>query len=128
LATYPQLMPRLRKSETLLLFLQMHLRPRPPRAVSGPVEEIFLGPRRKDIPAKNIYTKSDRLTASCQMNRAWCERFNLYHRQKVMLPRKKKTNSGSGARTPAIFTDTPPPISSALFTAVFLKLCETATR
>jgi hypothetical protein len=85
LATYPQLMPRLRKSETLLPFLQMHLRPRPPRAVSGPVEKLFSGPRRKDIPAKNIYTKSDRLSVAkwlglgvkgliCTIDKKWCYR------------------------------------------------------
>ena len=102
LATYPQLMPRLRKNETLLPFLQKHFRPRPPRAVSGPVEKIFWGPRRKDIPAKNIYTKSDRLTVSCQVTRAWCERFHLYHRQKLMLPTKLKTNSRHCLRHPQI--------------------------
>jgi len=83
--TYPQLMPRLRKSETLLPFLQMHLWPRPPRAVSGPVEKIFSRPRRKDIPAKNVYTKSERLSVAkwfglglkgliCTIDKKWCYR------------------------------------------------------
>jgi hypothetical protein len=36
-ATYPQLIPRLRKSETLLPFLHTHCRQKPPTAGSGPV-------------------------------------------------------------------------------------------
>ena len=75
-ATYPQLMPRLRKSETLLSSLHMHLRPRLLKAGSRPVEKIFSDPRCKGVPAENMYIKSDRLTVICQVTRAWSERFN----------------------------------------------------
>ena len=42
-------------------------------------------------PAKNLYTKSERLALSCRVNWAWSERVNLYNGQIMILPRKTNT-------------------------------------
>ena len=43
----------------------------------------------KGGPAKNLYTKSERLTLSCRVTWAWSERVNFYSRQIMTLTRKK---------------------------------------
>jgi hypothetical protein len=62
----------------------------------GKAAELF-GPGNKGGPAKNIYTKSERLTLSRMVTLA--ERVNLYSGQRVILPKKIKTceiESGPG--------------------------------
>ena len=52
----------------------------PPRAVSGPSEKKRIVPSpSKGGPAKNLYTKSERVTLSCRVNWAWSERVSLYN-------------------------------------------------
>jgi hypothetical protein len=46
----------------------------PPRMVSDLCEEKIFRPRSKDGPAKNIYTKSEKLTLSCRVTWDWSER------------------------------------------------------
>jgi hypothetical protein len=43
------------------------------------------GPPSKDGPAKNLYTKSERLTLSCRVTWACSGRVNLYSRQILVL-------------------------------------------
>jgi hypothetical protein len=49
----------------------------PPTAGSGPVGEIFSGPPGKGVPAKNLYTKSERLTLRFRVTWVWSERVSL---------------------------------------------------
>jgi hypothetical protein len=72
-------------------------------------------------PAKNLDTKSERMTLSCTVTWAWSEIVNLYNRQIMILPRNTKTcvtYSGSGSRSglsgPGNLYRLPLPISSAL--------------
>ena len=62
----------------------------PLRAGSGP-DDIFFRAPSKVTTAKNLYTKSERLTLSCRVTWAWPQRVNLYNRQLVVVPRKTKT-------------------------------------
>jgi hypothetical protein len=54
------------------------------RSVGAPVKSIFRPPN-KGGPAKNLDTKSERLTPSCTVTSAWYERVNLYSRQIIMV-------------------------------------------
>lgn len=67
-------------------------RPVPPKAGPSPGEKknIF-GPSSKGGQAKNLYTKSERLTLSCRVKWAWSERVNLYSQQIMTLPWNTKT-------------------------------------
>ena len=58
--------------------------------VRAPVKKIFGSPGQGG-PAKNLYTQSARLNLSCRINCLSSERFNLYSRQMIILPRKTKT-------------------------------------
>jgi hypothetical protein len=53
--------------------------------------ERGFGHPSKGLPAKNLYTKSERLTLSCRVTWAWSERVSLYNRQIIILLRKTKT-------------------------------------
>ena len=44
----------------------------------------------KIIPARNLYSKSERLSFSCRVDWAWFERINLCSRQILIIPRKTK--------------------------------------
>lgn len=57
---------------------------------SGPGEKI-VGPPSKDRQAKNLYTKSERLTLSFRVCWARSERVNSYNGQRMILPIKTKT-------------------------------------
>jgi hypothetical protein len=92
----------------------------PPKAGSGPDKNCFSGPTSKGGPAKNLYTKSERLIIGFRVTWAWSERVNLYNRQIMILPRHTKTYatySGpgppSGPPGPGN-SPTPSPVSSAL--------------
>jgi len=63
----------------------------PPTAGSGPGGEIFSGPPSKGVPAKNLYTKSDRLTPRFGVTWVWSETVSLYNRKIITLPRNKIT-------------------------------------
>jgi hypothetical protein len=74
----------------------------PPRAGFGPDEKISSSPPppSKGRPAEILYTNSGRLTLSCRMTWSCYDRFNLYSRQIMTIPRKTTTyatQSGLGA-------------------------------
>jgi hypothetical protein len=56
----------------------LHISPELPRVGSGQGEKNFSS---KGGPAKNIHTKSERLTVSCRLTWIWCEGVNLHNRQ-----------------------------------------------
>jgi hypothetical protein len=69
----------------------------PPTAGSGlGIKKNFFGPTNRGGPAKNLYTKSERLTLSCRVTRVWSERVNLHSRQ--MIKKKKKLWNIAGPR------------------------------
>ena len=94
-----------------------------------PAESGF-GPRRnpppptKGGPAKNLCTKSERLTLSCRVTWAWSERVNLYNRQRMIYYRERRKHMRHSEapdplldrRAPAICTGFPPSLSSAVVT------------
>jgi hypothetical protein len=53
------------------------------RVVSGPGEEIFIGPLSRGGIDKNIYPKWERLSFNCKGTWDWSERFNWYNRQTI---------------------------------------------
>jgi hypothetical protein len=61
----------------------------------GPSERSFLPPppSSKGRWAKNLYTKSERLTVSCRVILAWAERVNVYNGQIIILLMKTKIYS-----------------------------------
>lgn len=74
-----------------------------------------LGPPSKGGSAKNLYTKSARLTLNCRATWALSVRVNLYNRQTLLLPREPKHMQHSQAQghlpdrqAPAICTPPPP--------------------
>ena len=86
------------KHDTLCRFiwnkrnLPQQLRPGPPRAGSGPGGKIFPPPPPQEKrQANKLYVKSERLTLSCTVAWDLSERFNLYTRRIMILPRKTKT-------------------------------------
>ena len=46
----------------------------------------------KGEPAKNLYSKSEKLTLSCSVIWAWSETVYLYNRQIMIISRKTKTS------------------------------------
>ena len=75
-----------------------------------------LPPSIKRRKAKNLYTKSERLTLGCRVTWDWCERVHWCIRQLMILPRNTKTfttHSGpmppSGPPSPGNLYRLPPP-------------------
>jgi hypothetical protein len=75
-------------------FLTIHLCCRPAEIGFEPWWKILSRPplpSNKGEPARNLCSKSERLTFSCRAIWAWPERVSLYGRQIMILPRKTKT-------------------------------------
>ena len=67
---------------------------------SGRGTKKFSGPPSKCGQAKNVYTKSERLSLSFRVTWVWSERVHLYSRQIMTLQRGQKhtqPNGGGGA-------------------------------
>lgn len=64
--------------------------PGTPRESSGPRWKILRAPHNGG-PAKNPYVKSERLNVSCRVTCVSSERFSLYSRHIINLPRNSKT-------------------------------------
>jgi hypothetical protein len=85
-------------SATGWLLVQRSPAQAPRERIWAAVKNIFRAPRSKGGPAKNLYTKSERLTVSCRVTWAWSDRVNFYNQQIMILPRETTyaTLSGPG--------------------------------
>jgi hypothetical protein len=85
----------------------------------------FFGLPRKGGLAKNLYTKSERLTLSCRVTWAWYERVTLYNRPIIILPRKKeRKNSMQWTWVPGPLLDCQAPIIWTGFIPIPLVLAD----